>query len=360
MASKGKKTSSKAKKTRSKASKTRSTKKKRDGGEKSSTKAAQAPPVVEAVAPIESPGPDDAVEVFDLNADYDHEDLEVFSLDADIEGEDLKIGSLAIESDREERVDLDVDRKGEDTAVVDLDADLDMGEAGERLAGATDSDEFRDRLLAETMALVEGEEAAARPAVTDADAQEADDSKTRDGLDTSLIEEEDEDEAPAFDLGPSSTPEERAFLLAAALAHAEMQEARYRVPLEVRKTAQWKSALALAIFGLAALFAIAPPGIVVPAPPAQIRSGDMLYGIRVALLLQAEQIEAFRAREQRLPDSLDDLAARLPGVRYVRSSNRLYQLIAYTARGDAVVFDSAATSPEFETIVRHWAADRGS
>ena len=76
--------------------------------------------------------------------------------------------------------------------------------------------------------------------------------------------------------------------------------------------------------------------------------------------LFADQVEAFRARSQRLPNSLDEVTFRLPGVRFVRSSNRLYQLIAYTRAGDAVLYDSSSPAREFESITPAWAAGGGS
>ncbi len=108
------------------------------------------------------------------------------------------------------------------------------------------------------------------------------------------------------------------------------------------------------IFSIAALLVLLPPSFVVPAPTGELRDSDRRRGVVLSLLLQAEQIEAFRAREQALPRSLADVEVRLPGVRYVRSSNRLFQLIAYTEDGVAVVYDSSAPSPEFESAAPAW------
>ncbi len=157
-----------------------------------------------------------------------------------------------------------------------------------------------------------------------------------------------------LDLGEATTPEQRDRLLAAAMAHSEMQEAIYRVRTDTGHVRRGKAAIASAIFVLALFFAAVPPGIVVPEPPAPLREADRVHGVRVTLLLQSEQIEAFRARNQRLPDALADVTAQLPEVRYVRSSSRLYQLIAYTPAGESIVFDSADPSPEFERLRRSW------
>ncbi len=152
-----------------------------------------------------------------------------------------------------------------------------------------------------------------------------------------------------------STPEDRERLLQATLAHAAMQEAVYRVPLDTGQAHRWKGAIASTIFFIAFVVGLSPPGILVPDAPAQLTVADHLYGIRVTLLLQAQQIEAFRTREHRLPDSLADVAATFPGVRFVKSGNRLYQLIAYTPDGVAVVYDSSTPAPEFEAILQVFA-----
>ena len=158
----------------------------------------------------------------------------------------------------------------------------------------------------------------------------------------------------AVDLGETSTPEARARILAAALAHAERQEARYRIPTTTRTLARFKAVVALSIFAAAAVVAIAPPTMLVPPTPPGLADEERVRGLRLALLLQAEQVEAFRVREQRLPLSLDEVSGRVPGVRYVRSSNRLYQLVGYTPDGRAVVYDSAAPAPEFDALEPIW------
>lgn len=153
-----------------------------------------------------------------------------------------------------------------------------------------------------------------------------------------------------LDLGEATSPDERDRLLAAALAHVEMQEAIYRVPADSASTRHWKSLIAAGVFVLAVLLAALPPDLLVPARPEPLSESDRLRGIRTALLVQAEQIEAFRVREERLPASLGEVDTALPGIRFVKSSNRLYQLVAHTPDGDAIIFDSAAPDEAFEDI----------
>jgi hypothetical protein len=167
----------------------------------------------------------------------------------------------------------------------------------------------------------------------------------------------DDADAPAvsLDLGEVSTPEARARLLAEALAHAEYKEARYRVPLmDTRPAARWKALVSVVLFVLAGSVAVAPPEWVRPATAAQLNAATRARDTRMGLLLQAQQVEAFRVRSQRLPDSLDELPAALPGVLYARSGNRAYQLIAYERDGNVIVYDSADPAPSFRALMGAW------
>lgn len=161
-----------------------------------------------------------------------------------------------------------------------------------------------------------------------------------------------------LDLGDATSAEERDRLLAAALAHVEMQDAIYRVPLESGTTRRWKAVIASVLFVMALFLVGLPPSFLVPEPPAQMTAGERLRGVRVALLLQAQQIEAHRVRHDRLPRSLAEVPVALPGIRYVRSNERLFQLIGYTPDGEAVVYDSASPDPTFDALAESWIAPR--
>lgn len=167
--------------------------------------------------------------------------------------------------------------------------------------------------------------------------------------------------APPDASGPGtiSSPEVRDRLLAEALAHAEHKDARYRVPYsDPTGPNRWKALLVVVLLALAGAAAAAPPRWIRPEPPASLGRAEELRGLRVALLLQADQVEAFRLRTQRLPTALDEVPGQLPGIRYVRSGNRVYQLVAYGADGSAVVYDSAAPTPPFRALTPPWQAER--
>jgi len=146
-----------------------------------------------------------------------------------------------------------------------------------------------------------------------------------------------------------SSPEDRDRLLAEAMAHAEVQDAQYRQPLpETVRTGQWKTPLAMVVLILAAYIAIAPPWWLADWPPPQVPNAELERGVVAALSIQAEQIHVFRERTGRLPSDLSEVPASLPGIRYVRSNNRVFQLVGARPNGEALVYDAARPSPEFE------------
>jgi hypothetical protein len=162
----------------------------------------------------------------------------------------------------------------------------------------------------------------------------------------------------AIDLGPVSTPEFRDRLLAQALAHAEHQDARYRVPFSnARSINRWKGLAASFVLLLALVVAVAPPAWVRPEPPVELSPAARGRAIRLGLLLQAQQVEAYRVRSQELPATLDDLSIRLPGVRYAKSGNRAFQLVAYEPDGNAIVYDSSNPAPPFRALADRWAVE---
>ena len=158
-----------------------------------------------------------------------------------------------------------------------------------------------------------------------------------------------------------SSPEERDRLLAEALLHTDTLDAFYKQPLgDGVRQGRWKGLLALILLTLAGYVGLAPPTWVEGRPVPQVSTTDRERGAIAGLQLQARQIEVFRARHGRLPISLDELPVRLPGIRFVRSNSRVYQLVAAGPDGRAIVYDSALPDPQFEEITRPWNGGSGS
>lgn len=305
-----------------------------------------------------------------LNLDDDESEVDVAALVASLSGED-EHEVVEVDGDESEppMTSLYDDGEGEVAAIsIDDDAEVEVAVISIDDDDGAEGEVVREQLIAETLALAatedsglgveaepltaEAAEARIVPLLTPAALLAL--SEMRHGdigkLGAELV----------LDLGEGTTPEERDRILAAALAQVEMQEAIYRVPTDSGSADRGKSTIALVLMIMAVLVSVRPPALVIPDPPAQVGETDQIYGTRVALLLQVQQIEAYRIREQRLPESLEEVTVALPGVRFVKSSNRLYQLIAYTPGGIAIVYDSAAPTPDFERISRNWTTTRGA
>ena len=149
-------------------------------------------------------------------------------------------------------------------------------------------------------------------------------------------------------------------MIAEALLHSELAEIQYRQPADdANRIGRWKGPLSLIVLALAAYIGVAPPGWVAGAQTQQVTVAELERGVIAAVHLQAQQIEAFRVRNGRLPRSLAELPVRMSGVRYVRSNNRVYQLVGARPNGRALVYDSASPEPAFEHIADDWNPEAG-
>ncbi|MDP2955257.1 MAG: hypothetical protein Q8N53_02450 [Longimicrobiales bacterium] len=145
-----------------------------------------------------------------------------------------------------------------------------------------------------------------------------------------------------------SRVEDRDRILAEALAHAEAQDFQYKVlPPSEPVRGRWKTPVAVAIFVLAAWIGFLPPGWLAGRDAPRPTTGDRDRGLRAAVFLQAQQVEAFRLREGRLPTHLSELPAQFADLVLVRSNNRVYQIRGRRFDGVLVVYDSSRPSPAF-------------
>lgn len=139
-----------------------------------------------------------------------------------------------------------------------------------------------------------------------------------------------------------SRVEERDRLLDAVARDAYAKDTGFRSRRTPRRRrAPWTTALAVVVLAVAARVVAVPPGFLQDGPLPVPSSDDLLRGVETRLLLQAWQVEVFRFREGSLPDSLPQVRALLPGIRYVRSDARVFQLVATGPEGEPVVYDSA-------------------
>lgn len=152
--------------------------------------------------------------------------------------------------------------------------------------------------------------------------------------------------------------EEREKLLAEAMAHAEAQEAQYKViPADAPLVGRWKTPVALMVFVAAGLVGLFPPSWVAGPPLATVQDGELERGVRVSIALQALQVEVFRLRNDRLPDDLAEVPGRFADLRLVKSNNRVFQIVGRRPGGETLVYDSAHPSPAFAGAEAFWSGD---
>jgi hypothetical protein len=188
---------------------------------------------------------------------------------------------------------------------------------------------------------------------------------------------EDPDEPPVHDLDDPAEPvgdgvpssrarrvsdvAERERLVARTVADASARDTRYEgTPWRARPAVVWWKWGLAALLGLAAVLALtAPPPWVSGPPLPSLSPEDRTAGLQAALVLLAGHIEAYRARTGRLPQTLEEVGGSFPGVRYVRSNNRVFQLVAVRDDGSVRVWDSADPPPVRETLTRRWLTPSG-
>ena len=157
-----------------------------------------------------------------------------------------------------------------------------------------------------------------------------------------------------------SRVEDRERLLAEATAHAEAQEAQYKVlPAGEPERGRWKAPLAMLLLVLAAWVALTPPRWLAGADAPRPTDGERDRGLRAAIWMQTRQVEVFRLRGGRLPQHLSELPAQMSGLTLVRSNNRVYQMRGRLSDGEFLVFDSAQPSPAFGAAAP-WLAPPGT
>lgn len=155
-----------------------------------------------------------------------------------------------------------------------------------------------------------------------------------------------------------SSAQDREQIIAEVVAHAALQEAQYRQPMaDPRKPGGWKIALAVALLVVAGGAAAFPPAWLAGSTP-RLTDDDRVRGLMATMHIQAQQLDAFRARTGRLPNSLDELEHTAPEVHYVRSSHRVYQLVVTAPDGRNLVYDSGRPAEDFAAVASGWLPER--
>ncbi len=143
--------------------------------------------------------------------------------------------------------------------------------------------------------------------------------------------------------------QEAADAVAAVLKHAAEREQLAHKKPPSKKQPKWMLPLAVNLGVLAVYLLIAPPSWVTVNPvqgPDLARQSDDL---KAAMWFQAQQIEAYKVQNGRLPVTLAESGRVTPGLEYVRDGDR-FRLIAIVGEAP-VIWDSAASNAEFAAIV---------
>jgi len=158
-----------------------------------------------------------------------------------------------------------------------------------------------------------------------------------------------EDQLRPYHAKDEARGQEAADAVAAVLKHAAERDQIAQKKTTPRKQPKWMLPLGVNLAVLAVYLLIAPPSWVTVnpvEPPDLARQSDDL---KAAMWFQAQQIEAYKIQNGRLPATLAESGRVLPGVEYVRDGDR-FRLIGTV--GDApVIYDSAASNTEFAAIV---------
>lgn len=125
----------------------------------------------------------------------------------------------------------------------------------------------------------------------------------------------------------------------------EFQRLRYDRERRRRGLGLRHLVLVVTLFATAWVWLQALPLLRVPPPrPPPVRYLDA--SARLALYLQAQEIESYRAATGSLPEDLDEVGGGLPGIRYFRTVRETYHLETLTDDFARFYSSSLAQTPE--------------
>lgn len=161
-----------------------------------------------------------------------------------------------------------------------------------------------------------------------------------------------EDPVRPYHAKPEAKGQETADAVAAVMKHAADRDQAARKKKPPPKQAKWMLPLGINLAVFAVYLLIAPPAWVTLDPIEGPDVATQEQSLRVAMFLQAQQIEAYRLENGQLPRSLAELSREPMSerVEYVPRGNA-FQLVG-TVGESALVYDSTADNSEFEASVR--------
>lgn len=134
--------------------------------------------------------------------------------------------------------------------------------------------------------------------------------------------------------------EERDRAIAEVLADQEVKKVIYGRPTTPRTTTVGR-VVAMVLLTLTAVYLwFARPGWIVPDPPPPLPAERIETHLRMAVWMQAQQVERFRRERGRLPDALRETGEPMPAMTYRRIDARTFHLLA---SGDGVTVEYLST-----------------
>jgi hypothetical protein len=160
----------------------------------------------------------------------------------------------------------------------------------------------------------------------------------------------DQDQVRPYHAKDVGSGQETADTLAEVLKHAREREQAAAEPTPPpRGQARWMMPLGVNLGVLAVYFLVAPPAWVtlnpIEPPPVQAQ----VDGLRTAIVFQVSRIDAYRAANGRVPESLEDCCTPYDGIEYFPRGASNYQLVGSVGE-ETVLYDSSVSLEE-------WTAD---
>lgn len=159
-----------------------------------------------------------------------------------------------------------------------------------------------------------------------------------------------EDQVRPYHAKDEARGQEAADAVAAVLKHAAEKDQVAQAKPRPKKQPKWMLPLGLNLAVIAVYLLLAPPAWVTVNPIEGPDQATQVQGLQVALWLQAQQIEAYKSQNGRLPASLAESGRAVPGIEYVRQGGERYQLVA-TVGDQPIVYDSTGPNAEIVAAV---------
>lgn len=131
------------------------------------------------------------------------------------------------------------------------------------------------------------------------------------------------DYSKPYHAGKKTPSEEATDAVSAVLSHAAERTEAQRKKRPRRRQGRWALPLGINLGVFAVYLLMAPPEWVVMKPIIAAPIEEQVDDMRLAMYMQAMRVDAYRAQNGVLPESLEDAGSSVPGVEYfVLGANR--------------------------------------